>query len=63
MIYALRDDAAALLRVNLAHLREADCPECDRLRQDLVERARLVLRITEGSAPCPESVCERIGCG
>ena len=46
MIYSLIRPEHPLLRVNLDHLRDADCCECNQLQRDLQARERLVSTIT-----------------
>jgi len=62
MIYSLVEPLNGLIRANLAYLRDADCSECNQLQRDLINRGKLILRITKADVDCPESVCERIGC-
>lgn len=62
MLYSMIEPINGLLRANLKYLRDADCTECNQLQQDLVQRGKLILRITEQGDECPESVCQQIGC-
>jgi len=62
MIYALREPANGLLRANLDYLRQAECGECNQLKQDLAKRSQLILSINQSEQTCPTSVCESIGC-
>ena len=62
MIYSLVEPANRLLRANLDYLRAAECEECKQLQRDLINRGKLILRITTDDEDCPDSVCERIGC-
>jgi ArsR family transcriptional regulator len=62
MIYSLIEPPQGLLRANLHYLRESKCVECSQLQRDLVNRGKLILRITQTNEDCPESVCERVGC-
>jgi len=62
MLYSLAEPLNGLVRANLNYLREAECTECNQLQRDLINRAKLILRITEKTNECPESVCQQIGC-
>jgi ArsR family transcriptional regulator len=62
MIYSLVKPADGLLLTNIRYLREAECKECNQLQTDLVNRGKLIMRITNNDEDCPEGVCERIGC-
>lgn len=62
MIYTLVEPIHGLIRANLNYLRESNCAECNQLQRDLVNRGKLILRITKSGDDCPESVCEKIGC-
>ncbi|MFT5836795.1 MAG: DNA-binding transcriptional ArsR family regulator [Candidatus Azotimanducaceae bacterium] len=62
MIYSMVEPRHGLVRTNLKHLLEADCAECNQLQRDLVQRGKLISRITQAGDDCPKSVCERIGC-
>jgi ArsR family transcriptional regulator len=62
MLYSLVEPLHGLVRANLHYLREADCAECNQLQSDLVNRGKLILRITQTEGECPDTVCERIGC-
>jgi ArsR family transcriptional regulator len=62
MIYSLAEPTHGLIHLNLTYLREAECADCNQLQDDLTDRGRLILRITEADIECPESVCEKIGC-
>ncbi len=61
MIYRLADEHPLLL-ANLAHLRSAECAECNQLQCDLAARGRLIRRITGAEADCPENVCRHLEC-
>lgn len=62
MIYSLVKPTDGLLLTNIHYLREAECKECNQLQRDLVNRANLIMRITNNAEDCPEGVCERLGC-
>lgn len=62
MIYSLVQPVEGLILSNLEYLRSASCDECEQLQSDLVNRGKLLLRITKADEDCPESVCEQIGC-
>ncbi|MGZ0656138.1 ArsR/SmtB family transcription factor [Coraliomargarita sp. W4R72] len=62
MIYSLVEPLDGLLRANLDYLRAAECEECNQLQRDLVNRGKLILRITTDGEDCPESVCAHMGC-
>jgi len=63
MLYRIQEPLNGLVRANLDYLRAADCAECNPLQRDLLNRGQLILRITGKDGECPESVCQRIGCG
>lgn len=46
MIYSLVRPEHPLLRVNLDHLRHADCEECNQLQQDIQARDAIVREVT-----------------
>jgi ArsR family transcriptional regulator len=62
MIYSLVRPVSGLLVTNINYLRAAECEDCNQLQNDLVNREKLILRITQHAEDCPESVCERIDC-
>jgi len=62
MVYKLIEPVHGLIRANLNYLRESQCAECNQLQRDLIDRDKLILRITKADDDCPESVCEKIGC-
>jgi len=61
MIYHLAGEHPLLL-ANLDHLRSAECAECNQLQHDLAARGKLILRITDADAYCPDNVCRHLGC-
>lgn len=62
MIYKLIEPIEGLLKANLTYLRDAKCAECNQLQRDLLNRGKLILRITKTEDDCPVTVCEQIGC-
>lgn len=62
MIYELKQPLHGLIRANLDYLRDAACTECNQLQHDLIERGKLILRITKSEEACPESVCASHSC-
>lgn len=62
MIYTLVEPLHGLIRSNLNYLRESKCAECNQLQRDLVNRGKMILRITKSGDDCPAGVCEQIGC-
>ncbi|MGJ8641445.1 MAG: ArsR/SmtB family transcription factor [Opitutaceae bacterium] len=62
MIYSLEQPVNSLLSANLDYLRNAECGECNQLQTDLVNRGKLILRITDNGEDCPQGVCQAEGC-
>lgn len=62
MLYGINEPLNGLVRANLNYLREAECAECNQLQRDLVNRGKLIVRITEKDGECPDSVSQQIGC-
>lgn len=62
MIYSLEAPTDGLLVKNLEYLREAECAECNELQRDLINRGKLIIRITDNGEDCPSGVCQTIGC-
>ncbi len=62
MVYELKQPLPGLLRANLDYLREAKCAECNQLQRDLIERGKLILRITESAGSCPASIGTAVNC-
>jgi ArsR family transcriptional regulator len=62
MIYSLEAPTNGLLTQNLHYLREAECAECNELQHDLINRGRLILRITDKGEDCPQGICQTADC-
>ncbi|MGC6424547.1 MAG: ArsR/SmtB family transcription factor [Lentimonas sp.] len=62
MIYSLHSPANRLLTANMNYLREAECAECNELQKDLINRGKLILRITDNGEDCPQGVCHTSDC-
>ncbi|MGJ8652385.1 MAG: ArsR/SmtB family transcription factor [Opitutaceae bacterium] len=62
MIYSLEAPIDGLLANNLEYLREAECAECNELQRDLINRGKLIFRITDNGEDCPSGVCQTVGC-
>jgi ArsR family transcriptional regulator, arsenate/arsenite/antimonite-responsive transcriptional repressor len=62
MVYTLEEPTDGLLLSNLNYLREAECAECNQLQRDLLNRGKLILRITGNGEDCPEGVCQSANC-
>ncbi len=62
MVYSLQSPTNPLLICNLNYLREAECSECNQLQRDLLNRGKLILRITDNGEDCPNGVCQTQGC-
>lgn len=62
MIYSIQEPINGLIQNSLHYLREADCSECNQLQRDLLNRGKLILRITDTDEECPDTVCQQIGC-
>lgn len=62
MVYSLQTPNNGLIHNNIKYLREADCSECNQLQRDLINRGKLILRITDNGEDCPDGICQTIGC-